>query len=185
MPIEKPEYEVLHKENNFELRQYDPFITAEVKVIAKNSFDAINQGFNILASFIFGNNISRKKISMTAPVTSSSSSEKIAMTAPVMVSGSDIYTVSFTMPRKYSVDSLPQPSDPRVTIHQQTDYRMAAVRFSGFFNNTNFSRHEKMLVDWLNKQGLKPTGSPVIAGYNPPFTPWFLKHNEVLIAYSK
>jgi hypothetical protein len=185
MPIEKPEYKVLLKENNFELRQYDPFITAEVKVIAKNSLDAINQGFNILASFIFGNNISKKKISMTAPVTSSASSEKIAMTAPVTVSGSGIYTVSFTMPRKYSVDSLPQPVDPRITIHSQADYQMAAVRFSGFFNEKNFSTHENMLMEWLFKKGFKPAGPPVIAGYNPPFTPWFLKHNEVLIPYSK
>jgi hypothetical protein len=185
MPIEKPEYKLLSKENNFELRQYDPLVTAEVKVLAKNSFDAINQGFGTLANFISGSNISGQKICMTAPVTASASSEKIEMIAPVTVGSSKIYTVSFSMPRKYSIDSLPQPVDPRITIHLQAENQMAAVRFSGIFNNRNFSKHEKMLMEWLFKKGLKPVGSPVIAGYNPPFTPWYKKHNEVLIVFSK
>lgn len=121
---------------------------------------------------------------MTAPVTSALSPEKIAMTAPVIVSGSGNYTVSFTMPRKYFIDSLPQPVDPSIILREYPERQIAAVRFSGPFNEKSFSKHESMLKDWLLKKGIKPAGLPVIAGYDPPFTPWFLKHNEVLMEYS-
>jgi len=183
MAIEKPKYQVILKENNFELRRYAPFITAEVQVTADDRLEAANIGFGTLANFIFGNNISRLKISMTAPVTSAPSTEKIAMTAPVTVSGSGKFTVSFTMPGSYSVDTLPQPVDPRIFIREHPESQMAVIRFSGLFNEKNFTKHELMLNDWLHNKGIKPKGSPMIAGYDPPFLPWFLKHNEIMVEY--
>ena len=183
MAIEQPKYHVVFKEHNFELRLYKPFITAEIEVEAGDRSEAANRGFSPLASFIFGNNISKQKISMTAPVTSSSSPEKIAMTAPVTVSGSGRFIVSFTMPSSYSIDTLPQPIDPRIIICEHPESRVAAIRFSGPFNEKNFSKHESMLYDWLIQKGIKPACLPVIAGYDPPFMPWFLKHNEILIEY--
>jgi hypothetical protein len=185
MAIEKPDYQIIIRENNFELRKYAPYITADVHVVAEDRLEAVNRGFNTLASYIFGNNISRQKISMTAPVTSARTPEKIAMTAPVTVSGSGKFTVSFTMPQSYSIDSLPIPVDPSVNFHEHPERQMAAIRFSGFFNEKNFSKHEVLLKEWLFSKGFTPTGLPVIAGYDPPFTPWFLKHNEVLIEYSE
>lgn len=181
MSIESPQYKIIRKEKPFELRRYSPFITAEVKVSAADYNDAANRGFGPLANFIFGNNIARQKISMTAPVTAMPSSEKIAMTAPVTVSGESIYTVAFTMPGKYSLKTLPEPVDKSITFKENPQKTMAVIRFSGLFNQKNFTRRIAKLHNWIRINGYKEIGEPLIAGYDPPFTPWFLKHNEVMI----
>jgi|WetSurMetagenome_2_1015567.scaffolds.fasta_scaffold457838_1 hypothetical protein len=185
MSIESPEYKLILIEKPFEIRQYAPFITAEVRVNAADYDDAANRGFRPLANFIFGNNIAKQKISMTAPVTAAPSPEKIAMTAPVTVSGEDVYTVAFTMPRKYSLKSLPEPVDKSISFKENPEKTMAVIRFSGSFNQKNFVKRIAQLHDWIEIKGFKEVGDPLIAGYDPPFTPWFLKHNEVMIEIKK
>jgi hypothetical protein len=181
MSIESPLYKSIRKENSFELRRYDPFITAEVKVSAADYNDAANRGFSPLGNFIFGNNIAKQKISMTVPVTATPSPEKIAMTAPVTISGEKVYTVAFTMPHKYTLETLPEPMDKSISFKEHTEKTMAVIRFSGIFNQKNFMRHIAQLRNWIKMNGFKEVGDPLIAGYDPPFTPWFLKHNEVMI----
>lgn len=181
MAIEKPTYQVLKKEGRFELRLYDPYITSQVKIKAENYRDAASRGFSPLANYIFGGNRTRNKISMTSPVTAEPAGEKIAMTAPVAVSGSGTYTVSFVVPKKFTIDTLPVPVDDRVTFKEHPQRKVAAVRFSGFFQQPNFDKHIRKLRDWMEKEGFHEKGEPVVAGYTPPITPWFLKHNEVLI----
>ena len=120
-----------------------------------------------------------------APVTAQPKSEKIAMTAPVTVSGDGEYTVEFVIPRKYKLDTLPKPLDDHVSFYQHPSRSMAVVRFSGRFNQSNFEKHIRLLREWIRKEGLKEKGDPTIAGYDPPFTPWFLKHNEMMIEIDK
>lgn len=185
MALEKPKYKLLKKEGRFEIREYDPYLTSRITVNARDYNEAANRGFRPLANYIFGENISKDKIAMTAPVTTQPRSEKIAMTAPVTVSGDGEYTVEFVIPRKYTVDTLPEPLDDQVSFHQHPPRTMAVVRFSGRFNQPNFEKHIRMLREWIQKEGLKEKAEPTIAGYDPPFTPWFLKHNEVLIEVGK
>ena len=184
MAIEKPTYEVLRKDGRFEIRQYDPYITSEVTVSAENHRQAASLGFRPLANFIFGGNTSRQKIAMTAPVTAQPQSEKIAMTAPVAVSGQGEYTVSFTIPKKYTLDTLPIPDDDRVRFIEHPVQTFAAIRFSGPFAQSNFDRQIKKLRVWMAENDLSAIGEPIIAGYNAPITPNFLKHNEILIQTS-
>jgi hypothetical protein len=181
MSIETPQYKLIRKDSTFELRRYAPFITAEVKLSAADYNDAANRGFSPLANFIFGNNTAKQKIRMTAPVTASPSPEKIAMTEPVIVSGEEDYTVAFTMPHKYTLETLPEPIDKSISFIEHTEKTMAVIRFSGIFNQKNFMRHIAQLRNWIKMNGFKEVGDPLIAGYDPPFTPWFLKHNEVMI----
>jgi len=186
MAIEKPAYTVLEKERNIELRAYKPYITAEVVMPGRDFNEAASRGFSPLANFIFGANDASNKISMTAPVTAQPSSEKISMTSPVTVThrengGSGDYRVAFMMPSKYTLDTLPKPLDSRVELHAQPARKMAAIRFSGTFQQPNFDHHRGQLRAWLKARGLCEVGLPVMAGYDPPFTPWFLKHNEILI----
>lgn len=186
MTIEKPLYTVLKKERNIEIRSYQPYITAEVVMPGRDFNEAANRGFSPLASFIFGANDASNKISMTAPVTAQPTSEKISMTSPVTVTsrkneGSGDYRVSFMMPSKYTLETLPKPLDSRVEFHAQPARKMAAIRFSGRFQQDNFDRRLGQLRDWLKFREMREKGMPVIAGYDPPFTPWFLKHNEILI----
>ena len=103
------------------------------------------------------------------------------MTAPVAVTGQGEYTVSFTIPKKYSLDTLPIPDDDRVRFVEHPAQTFAAIRFSGPFGQSNFDRQIKKLRAWMAENGLSAIGEPIIAGYNAPITPNFLKHNEILI----
>jgi hypothetical protein len=186
MSIEKPSYSVIEKEGSIEIRAYQPYITAEVVMPGQDFNEAASRGFSPLANFIFGGNTASNKISMTAPVTAQPANEKIAMTSPVTVTSRDAkgnseYRVAFMMPSKYSLDTLPQPLDSRVQFHSQPARKMAAIRFSGTFQQSNFDHHLNHLRAWLKSRGFREAGLPVMAGYDPPFTPWFLKHNEILI----
>lgn len=163
------------------MREYDPFLSSQVTIKARDYNEAASRGFRPLANYIFGGNISKDKIAMTAPVTAQPSSEKIAMTAPVTVSGDGEYRVEFVIPREYTLETLPTPLDDRVRFVEHPKRRLAAARFSGRFNQENFEKHIQLLKEWIKREGLQEKGEAIIAGYDPPFTPWFLKHNEVLI----
>ena len=65
---ETPSYSVIRKENEFELREYPAYIKAEVDVTETSFKRAIYKGFNVLAGYIFGDNIKTEKIAMTTPV---------------------------------------------------------------------------------------------------------------------
>ena len=181
MAIETPRYQVLRKSKNIELRRYEDFIRAQVKVGGQDHAKAAGAGFRILAAYIFGDNISSHKIDMTRPVAVESSSEKIEMTAPVTVEGEGEYTVSFVMPRRYDLDSLPKPNDERITFTQTRLGTVAAIRFSGFFSQRNFDKNKSELEKWLREEKLETFGEYIVAGYDPPYKPWFLRRYEVLV----
>ena len=170
---ETPKYSVTTKHNNIEIRQYPGYLQAEVTVEDKSYKAAIEKGFNLLAGYIFGNNISRQKIEMTKPV-QASQSEKIAMTAPVTVSGETSFTVAFIMPSKYTLETLPQPKDNRVHFTRIQARSMAAIRFSGFFRQEKIEKNKQHLRQWLDEQSLETEGDFIVAVYNPPWVPGFL-----------
>jgi len=177
---ETPKYSVLKKQKNIELRLYTDYIQAEVIIVERDYKSAIEKGFNILAGYIFGNNITRQKIEMTAPV-QVSQSQKIAMTTPVIVTGDKKYTVAFIMPAKYTLDTLPIPKDDDIHFTLIPAHQMAAIRFSGFFQQKNINKNKELLRQWMEKNGLETQGDFIVAGYNPPWVPGFLARNEVLI----
>jgi hypothetical protein len=164
MAIETPKYTVIRKHNNIELRQYSRYIQAEVEVSGLNYRSAIEKGFEILAGYIFGNNVSRKKIDMTAPV-KTSKSEKIAMTSPVKVSGEGTYSVAFFMPSRYTLENLPIPNEKSIILREIKPEKVAAIRFSGFFNQKNVDENIITLKEYLAKEKIKTGDVFIIAGY--------------------
>lgn len=188
MAIETPKYRILKKEGKFELREYEEFVTAQVQ-IKEDSYDrATQEGFKLLAGYIFGGNKKRTSISMTSPVVSeqSSISEKIAMTAPVQIENinKDSYIISFVMPKHYTLQSLPIPDNNMVTFKLNSSSKIAVIRFSGFVNDKTISKKTTELKKWLEKEKLKTKGKYQTARYDPPWTPWFLRRNEILIKIS-
>jgi hypothetical protein len=177
---ETPKYTVTKKQNGIEIRQYSGYIQAEVEVVEKDYRSAINKGFNVLAGYIFGNNVSKQKIEMTTPV-QASRSEKIAMTTPVTVTGEDSFTVAFIMPSEYTLETLPEPKDDRIRFKLNAAHQVAAVRFSGYFRQGRIQKNKERLGRWLEEQGFETEGDFIVAGYNPPWIPGFLARNEVLI----
>jgi effector-binding domain-containing protein len=85
------------------------------------------------------------------------------------------------MPASYTVETLPEPEDPNITLRQVPDRRMASVRYSGFWSEKRYLRYKLELESWIQERGLTAVGDPIWARYNPPFTPWFLRRNEILI----
>ncbi|MGD8347514.1 MAG: heme-binding protein, partial [Lysobacterales bacterium] len=135
-----------------------------------------------LFRYIDGQNEARDTIAMTAPVSQKQGAQKIAMTAPVsQEAGADGWLVSFMMPSSFTMDTIPVPLDDAVNIRQLPAYRAAAIRYSGFWSEKNYQRHLAELMEWIEAQNLRVTGSPVWARYNAPFTPWFMRRNEILV----
>jgi hypothetical protein len=177
---ESPKYTVLRKENQIEIREYFGYIQAEVSVHESNYKTAIESGFNILAGYIFGNNISLQKVDMTTPV-KVNQSEKIAMTIPVTVKGESEFTVAFVMPSAYTLETLPKPRDERIRFVPISTHKMATIRFSGYFNQGNIQKNKDRLHEWMTEYGMEGEGDPIVAGYNPPWIPGFMARNEVMI----
>jgi len=174
-------YKVVLKTKDFELRDYPAHVVAET-VVDGTLEDAGNKAFMRLFGYISGKNRSRDKIAMTAPVSQESASEKIAMTAPVGQQRAEGgWAVSFTMPVSYTLNTLPVPEDPDVKLRQVQARRMASVQYSGTWSESRYLRYKKELVLWIEKNRFRILGEPVWARYNPPFTPWFLRRNEILI----
>jgi hypothetical protein len=180
MAIEEPRFEVLEKDGSFELREYLPYIVAETRVEADFE-EAGSVAFQRLFRYISGNNIAQQKIAMTAPVTQSRG-EKISMTAPVsQVADGKAYVVAFTLPSNYTLATAPQPLDPTVRIRAVPAQRVACWRYSGRWTSGNFREHEALLRERIKARGLIAGGDAVLARYNPPFTPWFMRRNEIMI----
>jgi hypothetical protein len=184
MAIEEPRFKVLEKDGSFELREYSAYIVAETRVEAGFE-EAGSLAFQRLFRYISGNNVAQQKIAMTAPVTQSGS-EKIKMTAPVsQVADGSAYLVAFSLPSTYTLATAPKPLDPTVRIRQIPAQLIACWRYSGRWTESNYRDHEVMLRERINSRELIARGDPVLARYNPPFTPWFMRRNEVLIPVAR
>lgn len=181
MAIEEAAYQVVKKDGRFEIRDYAPHILAET-IVEGNIKEAGSKAFQRLFRYISGENRMREKVAMTAPVSQEPKGEKIEMTAPVgqqNVQGR--WAVSFMMPASYTLETLPEPEDPGIILRQVPARRMAAVRYSGFWSKKSYLRYKNKLEEWINKEDLIILGDPIWARYNPPFTLWFLRRNEILI----
>ncbi|MDH3440392.1 MAG: heme-binding protein [Gammaproteobacteria bacterium] len=185
MAIEEPEYQVVRKLDDFELRHYPPYLVAEVDV--QGDFDdAGNKAFRILAGYIFGDNSITEKMSMTAPVESRSApaSEKMAMTAPVSstaAADSDQKTFAFVMERKYTLETLPVPNDDRIRIREVPERTMAVRRYSGRWTESKYLQNKEVLRSALEASGIQTIGRPTLARYNSPFSLPTFRRNEVMI----
>ena len=177
--IEEPKYTVVRHYAGFEVREYAPYVVAEV-LVPGPAAQAGNQGFRILAGYIFGKNHGERRIAMTAPVIQTPGPTKIAMTAPVMQTAAQgEFLVQFTMPRQYTLNTLPEPVDPRVTLRQVPGGRFAVIRYSGTWSERNYRQHLEELRRDVTAAGLRTTGNPIYARCNPPFVPWFMRRNEI------
>jgi hypothetical protein len=183
MAIEESDFTLVSKNDDYEIRQYNPVLVAETNV--EDSFEgAGNVAFKILAGYIFGENKSQTKIDMTSPVNQigQSKSEKIAMTAPVaQTKNQNGFTVQFTMPKKFTLDTLPIPNDSRVKLRQLPARKIAVYTYSGTWSESRYLEKLTEFKNAITKNGITTTNEPVFARYNSPFQIWFLRRNEIWI----
>lgn len=189
--IETPRYEIVSEHDGYEIRQYVPHIVAEVTVEGEFR-TAMNSGFRKLADYIFGNNTrvvggaeaGSEKIEMTAPVIERAArSEKIEMTAPVLEQETQTgaRVVSFVMPSKYSRDTLPKPNNTEVKLVEVPSRRYAVIRFSGTVSDASAAQMKEKLLELLKRDSIETEGEPMLAQYNPPWTPPPMRRNEVMV----
>ena len=164
---------------NIEVRQYAAYAVAEV-VVPGPAGDAGGQAFPILAGYIFGKNKGERKFAMTAPVTQVAAPVKLEMTAPVTQTATPGgFIVQFVLPKGVTVANAPEPLDARVQLREVKAAQVAVIRYSGFWSEGNYADHLARLQAALRTADLQWTGEPVYARYNAPFTPWFLRRNEI------
>jgi hypothetical protein len=181
MAVEEPAFKSVLQEGAFEVRDYASLIVAEVTVSGDQK-EAASKGFRLLAGYIFGGNKRRQSIAMTAPVAQAPASEKIAMTAPVtQIQNAGEWVVRFTMPSAYAMDTLPEPNDPKVQLRQLPPARYAVLRFSGLARKDDVTAKIAELEKLTASHQLRVIGPASLSQYNPPWTLWFMRRNEVMI----
>lgn len=170
---EEQKYTVVATRDGYEIRNYPSCVVAEIKVAG--DFDtAGSQAFRSLFNFISGANGASKKISMTAPVIQhSSQSTKLQVW--------DEHTISFVMPADMTIANTPVPTDGRVQLRQVTDQLVAALRFSGRMSIDNFESNKRRLEELITRDGYLPSDVSRIARFNAPWTPGFMRRNEIQI----
>jgi hypothetical protein len=195
--IEEPSYDVVQSTEEYEIRQYAPYIIAETTISgAQGRDEAVKRGFPIVGGYIFGDNTAKDTIAMTAPVnTEAGTSKKIAMTAPVNTEKiamtvpvnteqeetEGTYKVSFVMPREYTLETLPTPNDTRVVIKEVLSRKVAVKRFTWSAGEMAVRKHEQELLDALSRDGVEIAGVVNVARYNPPWTIPFMLRTEVQV----
>ena len=180
--IEEPTYTVVQTSDVFEVRQYAPYLVAEV-VVPGPASEAGNQGFSLLGGYIFGKNKGERKLEMTVPVTQTPVAAppvKLEMTAPVTQAATPGgFLVQFVMPKGYTLATLPVPLDERVKLREVPGNRVAVIRFSGSWSQSTYEEQLQKLRSALAAAGMATTGEAVWSRYNGPFSLPFLRRNEI------
>lgn len=179
-----PDYEVVRKLGDIEVRRYAPYTVAEI-LVAGSADEAVNWAFPILAGYIFGKNKGDRTLAMTTPVTQTAAPIQFAMTAPLtQVAAPGGFLVQFVLPRGVTVKSAPEPNDPRVQLREVPARTIAAIRYSGSWSASNYAEHLTTLMAALKAVALSWSGEPAFSRYNAPWTPWFLRRNEIWLPLS-
>ena len=184
MATDEPDFNLILKEDKFEIREYASKIIAQVEVFGDFD-DASSKGFKILADYIFGNNTStdgNSRIEMTAPVEMEPLPQKINMTKPVLTEGNDNnWIVSFIMPNEFTLETLPKPNNKSIKILSLPKEKYAVIVFSGLVRESSYQEKETLLNQFIEEKKLKTSGEIKIARYNPPWTLPFFRRNELMI----
>ena len=180
--IEEPKFFLVETMEGYEIRDYEPYIIAETDVTGDYG-EATNGGFSVIADYIFGNNTSRSSIAMTAPVLENKTSEKIAMTAPVIDTEKDgsTRTISFVLPSEYTLETLPMPNNPQVSITEVGSRKVAVLSFTWYATTKRVESKKEELLALLEKDGLEVDGEVQVARYNPPLSMPLVLRNEIII----
>ena len=169
MALETPEYELISKDDGFEIRRYSEMIIATTSVQADYK-GSTSSGFRRIASYIFGGNDKEMKIAMTAPVISDCPSE-----------GLNTFNISFVMPKEYSIDDLPKANTSLVSIEQESLGDVAVLTFGGWATESRSISYQQKLSALLKKSGIESQGGFMVAQFNSPWTLPMFRKNELMV----
>jgi hypothetical protein len=180
---EEPAYEVARKTDDFEIRRYAPYVVVEAGL--RGEYDqARNDAFRKLFAYISGANRAQAKLEMTVPVVTEPTAEKIEMTVPVLTGAAldgNRQVMQFVLPARFDEQTAPQPTDPELRVRRVEAQWLAVRVYSGRASDSNYRENAFELMRALAAADLTPAGPARFAVYNGPFTPWFLRRNEVMV----
>jgi hypothetical protein len=210
MAVEEPIFEIVEHLGEVEIRAYPPLLVAETEVEGEFD-QVGNQAFRRLAGYIFGRNRTRAHTGSAARGTEGATTQRtdpvaigeapsarIAMTAPVGMRPDEPrampgrageaaapeggrWVMSFTMPKGWTLATLPEPLDPLVRVRESPARTVAVLRFSGVWSAARFAGQEQSLRARLAESGWQAVGPAESLRYDPPWTLWFLRRNEVAL----
>lgn len=163
--VEIQRYTVLESHGNIEIRHYPEAVLATFRSAGSDYSSVANGSFRRLANYIFGGNQRGESIAMTAPVH--------------MQMGDKGSEMAFVMPASYTMESLPRPNDPSVTLVKSSEETVASIRFGGWASDEKLADEAAQLATWLSERGIRITGPWRYLGYNAP---WKVmgRRNEVI-----
>ncbi|MEO8221675.1 MAG: heme-binding protein [Specibacter sp.] len=182
-------YKIVRSYDDFEVRRYCEHLLAEVLVQATFE-DAGNRAFRYLFAYISGENQASQKVAMTAPVVQDAAPEKISMTAPVLQQAVEVrggdggtpqFRVAFVLPEGFTIENAPRPTNPKVHLRTVPESLAAVIRFNGRWSDVRYEQHLQALRIALREAGLASVGTPRFARFDPPFKPWWMRHNEIVL----
>ena len=182
MATPEPPFTVTLVQGGCEVRDYPAMVVADVLVTGDRRA-AASKGFRLLAGYIFGGNTRKRSIAMTAPVIQvRDAGVNIAMTAPVLQTGGDgAWVIRFVMPSGSVLAAMPTPKNSAIKLHDLPMQRQAVIRFSGLAKQNDVDANTRKLVQFMAAHRLEPAGPPALAQYDPPWTLWFMRRNEIMI----
>jgi len=164
--------ETLERFDGIEIRRYQR--TVLVETTAPNNRTA----FRRLFRYISGANAGDEAVAMTTPV--ATQRESISMTTPVRTDADDGgVTMAFYLPEAYAPETAPIPTDSDVRLVVEPARTVAVRRFSWYATADRVDRQRERLLEALSQRGIEPRGQPVVLQYNDPWTPPFMRTNEV------
>ena len=162
MANEEAQYDVVHKTDIYEIRNYSDRLVVQVV----NKVD--NNSFRKLFNYISGSNNTSEKISMTVPVTQTKKDNE--------------YYMQFYLPSKFNKETTPVPTNPDLEITTITGGYYAVIKYSGRASDKNFEKHSEILKGKLLEDKISIKGSAIKATYNSPFTLPFFRRNEAMFS---
>jgi hypothetical protein len=176
---ERVPYDHVTSIDDVEIREYPEAVVAETT--ARNQWVA----FRRLLDYIAGSNETREELAMTAPVETTRGTT-IDMTAPVRTAErGDEVEMAFSLPAEYDRETAPAPTDGAVRLRTEPERTVAALEFSWYATENRVSQFERQLRSTLEAHGVTPTGDTSLLRYNDPWTPPFMRRNEVIVAVDR
>ena len=171
--IEQPNYKVILEKGIFAIRDYTFVMAVETEVFSSRR-EAAGDAFPRLFRYISGENEDNLEISMTSPVAQTLANQNDDDSA-------ERWIVRFFIPKNMAEENIPLPSEKGVTVSKLKAQRFASVSFRGSQSDKKIEENKAKLKAFITKNGYEVSGRPIYAFYDPPFIPWFLRDNEILL----
>tara|TARA_B100001750_G_C15513582_1_gene605383 strand:+ start:1581 stop:2168 length:588 start_codon:yes stop_codon:yes gene_type:complete len=169
MAIETPDYHLISKSGDFEIREYAPMVIARTEV--KSAYkEATYTGFRRIANYIFGGNDKQLNITMTAPVISNR-----------LEKNHELYEVIFVMPKQHTLKSLPEPDLSNVYLEERKFGKVVSVSFGGWATKNRANHYKQILQNYMKSQSIDRIGDFMIAQYNSPWVIPPFRKNEIMV----